>query len=213
MRIRASSQTAASGLTALLLALILTACARPQTEVKIALVAPFEGRYRSIGYEAFPAFRIALREQAAQPGTRVTFVAFTDDGDPKKAERVARAVTQDPQVVLVMGHFLPDTTARALPIYTQAGLPVLVMGAPPAQTSSNPLVFAPPVAITQTNLPAPAAFENYANVSGGAAPGQSSAGVYYLARAAARVVATAPTRAGVAQALARVDLETMDDGR
>jgi ABC-type branched-subunit amino acid transport system substrate-binding protein len=209
MRIRASSQTARSGLTALLLALILTACARPQTEVKIALVAPFEGRYRSIGYEAFPAFRIALREQSAQPGTRVTFVAVTDDGDPKKAERVARAVTQDPQVVLVMGHCLPDTTARALPIYMQAGLPVLVMGAPPAQTSSNPLVFAPPVAITQTNLPAPAAFANYASVSGGAAPGQSSAGVYYLAR----VVATAPTRAGVAQALARVDLETMDDGR
>lgn len=182
---------------------LLAACARPQTEVKIALVAPFEGRYRAIGYEAFPAFRIALREQAAQSGTRITFVAYTDDGDPDKAEQIARSVALDPQVVLVMGHFLPETTAQALPIYTQAGLPVLVMGTPPAQASSSPLIFAPPAAITQTSLPVPAAFANYASVSGGAGPGQSSASVYYLARAAARAVASAsaPTRAGVGQKL------------
>jgi ABC-type branched-subunit amino acid transport system substrate-binding protein len=124
----------------------------------------------------------------------------------------ARAVALDPEVALVLGHFLPDTTARALPVYAQAGLPVLVMGTPPAQLPSSPLVFAPPEAIRQTGLPAPAAFANYASVSGGAGPGDGSASAYYLTRAAARAIARlpAPTRAGVAQALA-TSIWTIDD--
>ncbi|HQZ21317.1 MAG TPA: ABC transporter substrate-binding protein [Thermoflexales bacterium] len=207
MRNLPSARSAKPGALFLILALLLAACARPQVEVKIALVAPFEGRYRAIGYEAFPAFRIALRERAAQPGTRITFVAYTDDGDPEKAEQIARAVALDPQVILVMGHFLPDTTARALPVYTQAGLPVLVMGTPPAQFSSNPLVFVPPSAITQTRLPAPAAFANYASVSGGAGPGAGSVGAYHATRLALRAIdaAAQPTRAEVASQLHRVD--------
>ncbi|HIE37729.1 MAG TPA: hypothetical protein EYP77_01440, partial [Anaerolineae bacterium] len=44
--------------------LLLTACQVPgvvHPTVKIGLVAPFEGRYRYVGYDLFPAVRLALR--------------------------------------------------------------------------------------------------------------------------------------------------------
>jgi len=47
--------------------IFLTACsASTQPVVKIGLVAPFEGRYRPIGYEAIYAARLAIREINAQ---------------------------------------------------------------------------------------------------------------------------------------------------
>ncbi len=107
------------------------ACAAPRPTVKIALVAPFEGRLRDVGYQAFPAFRLALREQIAAGGIgryQVEFVAYNDDGSPEAAQRVARNVVSDPDVVAVIGHYRTDTTLAALGVYTAAGLPMLVPG-------------------------------------------------------------------------------------
>ena len=46
----------------LLLALALTACgaSNPELPGKIALLAPFEGQYREIGYNALYAVRLAI---------------------------------------------------------------------------------------------------------------------------------------------------------
>ena len=51
------------GLLLLLIPLV-TACAiqRTSTPYKIALLAPFEGRYRDVGYDALYAARLALSE-------------------------------------------------------------------------------------------------------------------------------------------------------
>ncbi|GEM_PF-1297891 len=116
----------------LLLAIVcLSACtASTQPVVKIGLVAPFEGRYRPIGYEAIYAARLAIREINAQGGIhgqRIELVALDDRGEPDKAIEAARQLVLDPQVVAVIGHLRPASTDAALKIYCEAGLPVIAL--------------------------------------------------------------------------------------
>ncbi len=111
--------------------LILAACTvSTQPVVKIGLVAPFEGRYRSIGYEAIYAARLAIRKINAQGGIngqRVELVALDDRGEPAQAIAAARQLVLDPQVVAVIGHLRPDSTAAAQAVYCAAGLPNLAV--------------------------------------------------------------------------------------
>lgn len=132
---------------AVLLLAIAPACAAslaPLPTVKIALVAPFEGRFAAVGYEAFPALRIALREQIAAGGIggfQVEFVAYNDNADPAQAARMARNVVLDESVVAVIGHYRLDTTLAALSVYTQAGLPVVAPGIPTDLLPEDSLLF------------------------------------------------------------------------
>ena len=115
----------------LLLTLFLTACtASTQPVVKIGLVAPFEGHYRPIGYEAVYAARLAIREINARGGIngrRIELVALDDRGEPEKALTAARQLALDPQVVAVVGHLRPDSTDAAMKIYCAAGLPLIAV--------------------------------------------------------------------------------------
>jgi ABC-type branched-subunit amino acid transport system substrate-binding protein len=115
----------------LCLGLFLVACsASTQPVVKIGLVAPFEGRYRPIGYEAVYAARLAIREINARGGIngrRIELVALDDRGEPDKALSAARQLVLDPQVVAVIGHLRPDSTDAAMRIYCEAGLPVIAV--------------------------------------------------------------------------------------
>ena len=109
--------------------LFLTGClqvARPV--VKIGLVAPFEGRYRDVGYEVVHAVRLALSEANAAGGAggySLELVTLDDGGDPNQALQQARKLLTDPQVVAVLGHWLDSTTLAAAPVYAKAGLPFL----------------------------------------------------------------------------------------
>ncbi|MGC9469739.1 MAG: ABC transporter substrate-binding protein [Anaerolineae bacterium] len=99
--------------------------------VKIGLVAPFEGHDRYIGYDAVYAARLAIREintAGGLDGWRFELVAYDDRGDVELAQSVARNLAIDPDVVLVIGHYRPDTTAVAAPIYAEAGLPLIAIG-------------------------------------------------------------------------------------
>jgi ABC-type branched-subunit amino acid transport system substrate-binding protein len=132
-------------LVLLALALIGTACAvRPPRVARIALVAPFEGRHRQVGYDAFPAVRLAVRKAVMlhpNASTQIEFIAYNDDGDPAKARRVARNVALDPQVIAVIGHLQLSTTLAALEVYTRAGLLVLTPNVPAHLLPEDPLVF------------------------------------------------------------------------
>ncbi len=112
-------------------AILLAACsASTQPVVKIGLVAPFEGLYRPIGYEAIYAARLAIREINARGGIngqRIDLVALDDRGDPGQATTAARQLVLDPQVVAVVGHFRPDSTDAAMNIYCEAGVPVIAV--------------------------------------------------------------------------------------
>lgn len=118
----------------LLLILLLSGCASVKPVVKIGLVAPFEGRDRAIGYDAIYAARLAVRQANAAGGIggyRVSLVALDDGGNATLAEQTAAALVVDSQVVAVVGHYLPETTAAATEVYANGGLPLLPAGAPP----------------------------------------------------------------------------------
>jgi len=117
-----------------LLAFALAGCASVDPVVKIGLVAPFEGRQRTIGYDAIYSARLAVREINAAGGVgghRVALVALDDRGDAQLARDAAASLVVDPGVVAVVGHYLPETTDAALPIYEDGGLPLVAMGDPP----------------------------------------------------------------------------------
>ena len=105
--------------------LLLTSCLSPTTRfpgtvrptVKIGLVAPFEGRYRYVGYDVIYAVRLALREANAAGGVggySVELVAYDDRADPALAVEQARKLAADPAVVVAVGHFHEGTTAAVL---------------------------------------------------------------------------------------------------
>jgi branched-chain amino acid transport system substrate-binding protein len=111
--------------------LLLVACRVPgsvQPTVKFGLVAPFEGRYRYVGYDLFPAVRLALREANMAGGVEGVFVelvAYDDGADPGMAVQQAHKLAVDQQVVAVLGHFRESTTAAAAPTYAVIDLPLV----------------------------------------------------------------------------------------
>ena len=122
-------------------AFFLAACRVPgsvRPAVKIGLVAPFEGRYRYVGYDAIYAVRLALREANAAGGMggySVELVAYDDWAEPAMAIEQARKLAADPEVVAAIGHFREETTAAALSGYAEAGIPLVapvVLGPPAA---------------------------------------------------------------------------------
>src|SRR5574341_1834510 len=129
MRVPNQSRTASSlGCLLGILLSLLAGCipAAPQV-VKIGLVAPFVGRYREIGDDVIPAARLAVREWAEQHGSGlvIELVAYDDAGDQQQAVDQALNLVIDPEVEIVVGHWLDETTQAALPMYQDAGLPLI----------------------------------------------------------------------------------------
>ncbi len=127
---------------------LLTACHVPgavRPTVKIGLVAPFEGRYRYVGYDVIYAVRLALREANAAGGVggyNVELAAYDDGGDPAMAVEQARKLAVDPQVVAAIGHFREQATAAALDAYAEAGIPLVAPAAfDPALTRGEATVY------------------------------------------------------------------------
>lgn len=211
------------------LAWVLSACGPPRALGRIALAAPFEGRAQSVGYAAFPAMRLALRE--AIPKVPIDFIAFNDDGSPAGAARAAADIVRDPAVLVVIGHGALSTTLAALPVYAAAGLPMIVIGALPDAVPAQAGVFV--LSPSQATLDACAraagrdcaegvdpgasadadrALAGFAEVSGGAGPSRGSAIAYEATRLAIAAIQTAarngaPTRAGVAAALTTIEAQ------
>ena len=210
---------------AALLSVVLSGCVvpriapriAPRTTYKIALVAPFEGHLRQAGYDAFPAFRLALREQIVAGGTGpydIEFVAYNDNADPAFAERVAHNVVEDGRVLAVIGHVLTTTSAAAQPVYAEAQLPMVTLA---PSTRDAPHCVAQPFVYTGLITPtseqarqAEQALNHFTEVSGGPAAGADSLQAYLATRLVLQAIADdvaahgAPTRAGVGQMLSRV---------
>jgi ABC-type branched-subunit amino acid transport system substrate-binding protein len=99
-----------------------------QPVIKIGLVAPFEGRYRSLGYEALGAVKQAVRERNAAGGVAgymVELVALNDGDDPESRRFLARKFAVDERVVGVIGPFSDDSLHAAASSYREVGLPLL----------------------------------------------------------------------------------------
>lgn len=109
----------------------LAGCGVTRPVVKIGVVAPFEGRYRTVGYDVIYAVRLAVRERNAAGGVNgyaVEVMSLDDGGDATAAAEQARKLALDPMVVAVIGHWREDTTRAAVPVYAGAGLPLVAPG-------------------------------------------------------------------------------------
>ncbi len=104
----ASESIRATTLLPLLLALALTACgaSKPELPGKIALLAPFEGQYREIGYNSLYAVRLAFSDAKPQ---NVQLLAVDDGGTPASAVARIKALNVDPAVAAVIA-LGPDAT-------------------------------------------------------------------------------------------------------
>jgi len=125
-----------SGRLGLLIAVLTAAGCLPvaRPTVTIGLVAPFEGRYRDVGYEVIYAVRLAVREANAAGGVagyNVALMALDDAGDATQAAVQARKLSAAPEVVGAIGHWLEATTLAAAPVYVESGLPMLATAASP----------------------------------------------------------------------------------
>lgn len=125
---------AASFILAAVVIVLLVGCTSVPPVIKIGLVGPFEGRHRDVAYDVIYSARLAVREENSSDNMedyRVALVALDDFGDPNTAQEVARSLVLDPAVVAVVGHWLPETTEAALPVYRAAGLPFVPTGFAP----------------------------------------------------------------------------------
>jgi ABC-type branched-subunit amino acid transport system substrate-binding protein len=179
---------------------MLAGCAFPgsvKPTVKIGLSAPFEGRYRELGYEVLYAVRLAVRQrnEAGGVGERflVELVALNDFGDPAEAVLQAREMSVDPGVLGVVGGWSPDTARAVAPEYDRLKLAFLVPDADSQEGAS----------------PNPEFEAAYEELSGGVTPGPAATWAYTAANRlldAMEIAAQAgqrPTRAGVRRALSQ----------
>lgn len=108
-----------------LLLLALTGCAifRGETVQKIALLAPFEGRYREIGYDALYAARLAISESGIQ---NIDLLAIDDGGSVESALLRANAIRQDSAIkaVITLGLYATDASVQA----ALGDTPMLIVG-------------------------------------------------------------------------------------
>ncbi|OQA23257.1 MAG: Leucine-, isoleucine-, valine-, threonine-, and alanine-binding protein precursor [Chloroflexi bacterium ADurb.Bin360] len=186
----------------------LTACLPPTlpSVVKIGLIAPFEGSERDRGYDAIYAARMAIREINASGGAggvggwQLELIAYDDRADPEFAQTAARNLATDDNVVAVIGHFYPDSTAAAESVYVEAGLPLLAFD---ATDPSYPL---------PETLPGTGAWIESYRASGPhtPAPDVYALPTYEAVMALAEAITAAttqgqPTRAAIAAALPNVE--------
>lgn len=156
------------------LLICLAACTLPgstQPTFKIGLVAPFEGRYRPVGYDAIYAARLAVRQANATGGLhgyRIELIAYDDGGHPEMAARQARQLALDPAVMGVIGHFRSDTTQAAAPAYLRAGLALLAPANVPADENSSVLYLGPTTAQLSAALTAHLGADTQAHVASSA---------------------------------------------
>ena len=104
----------AATISLLFLALTLTACgaSNPELPGKIALLAPFEGQYREIGYNALYAVRLAFGDAKPQD---VQLMAVDDGGTRASAVARVKALNLDPTVfaIIALGPVATDPSAQA----------------------------------------------------------------------------------------------------
>jgi ABC-type branched-subunit amino acid transport system substrate-binding protein len=190
-------------LVLLLASTLLAGCAFPgsvKPTVKIGLSAPFEGRYRDLGYEVLYAVRLAVRQRNQAGGIDgrylVELVALNDFDEPDEAVLQAQKMDVDPGVLGVLGGWSEATALVAGPEYARLGLPFLS----PQVDYTLPQ---PPVAAAPAFEPA------FKELSGGAAPGPAAIWAYDAANRlldaldlAARTEGQ-PARTAVQRALSR----------
>ncbi len=103
--------------------------ANEQGTIRIAAVAPTTGAQADVGQDLVNGIKLAVEEKNQKGGVlgkKIELVVFDDAADPKEAVSVAHKISSDSTIVGVVGHMNSGTTKPATPIYSEAGLPVVM---------------------------------------------------------------------------------------
>jgi ABC-type branched-subunit amino acid transport system substrate-binding protein len=136
---RVQSKTTLFSQTVLTIAIVfmLVGCAgnKPGKLGRVALLAPFEGRYREVGYNAYYAAKLAFHDYG---GLDIELVAVDDGGTVVNAADRARALAGDPLVRAVIALGKSATNEKTQKSFSN--LPVVIVGYWGAKTAA-PTIF------------------------------------------------------------------------
>jgi len=97
----------------------------PGQTIKIGMGAPMTGDNANFGMDISQGAAIAVEDAGELEGFKFELVAEDDGGTPEGGAAVANKLVSDPTVVAIAGHIFSGATEAAMPIYEQAGLPMM----------------------------------------------------------------------------------------
>ena len=120
-------------LLALLLITGMTIYAGGQKEkvVKIAFIGPLTGANAAQGMGARNSFELAVKQANASGEFpyKVEMLALDDASDPAVGANAANKAVSDPEVVAASGHWNSPVARATIPIFHEAGVPLVIWGA------------------------------------------------------------------------------------
>ncbi len=109
---------------------------------KLGVVLPLSGEKASIGNNLLNAVKFSASLISQEKGVKFDLVIKDDKNDPAEAEKAAKELVQDKDIVGVIGHYYSSTAMGATKIYDAAKIPVLcVYASDPRVGQSSKYVF------------------------------------------------------------------------
>ncbi len=98
---------------------------KPGETIKIGYAGPTAGDYAAFGTDISQGGLIAIDDFGTWGDWQFELVIEDTGGTPEGGAAVANKFVSDPTVVAIAGHTFSGSTEAAIPIYDQAGLPML----------------------------------------------------------------------------------------
>jgi ABC-type branched-subunit amino acid transport system substrate-binding protein len=132
------------------IAVMMSGCSgyKPESVQRVALLAPFEGRYREVGYNAYYAAKLAFHDYSRLD---IELVAVDDGGTVESAVDRARALAGDPLIKAVIALGYAATNEETQPAF--GNLPVVVVGYWGTKPAAPAIFMLNNPAIDDTTLP------------------------------------------------------------
>jgi branched-chain amino acid transport system substrate-binding protein len=94
--------------------------------LKVGVISEMTGTFSTYGETAMNAAKLAVEDlKKSNPDCEVELVPFDTQGDPKQAPGVARKAIGDKAMVAVLGPTFSGVSEAAVPIFNDAGMPVV----------------------------------------------------------------------------------------
>ncbi|MGH2339899.1 ABC transporter substrate-binding protein [Segnochrobactraceae bacterium EtOH-i3] len=125
---KVTRRTVLGGMAATAGMLAAPALVRASTPFKVAIAAPMTGSSGAMGLNGDRGATMAVKainDAGGIAGREVVFEIHDDRGTPKDAALVAQQIIQNPDYFCVIGHVNSSCTLAAMPIYSEANMPVL----------------------------------------------------------------------------------------
>jgi ABC-type branched-subunit amino acid transport system substrate-binding protein len=109
---------------------------------KLGVVLPLSGEFGKIGQNLLHAVELSVKNIAKDKTIDFKLVVKDDKNDPLEAEKVARELVADPELIGVIGHYYSTTALGAAKVYNDAKIPVLcVYASDQSVGKSSPYLF------------------------------------------------------------------------